>query len=122
MPVFAEFLKRSEDDSCIRDRFAIKSSRMDKRGLFELEPLDQPDQPGSVGFNTMSMYFLILIVPVLLGIGILLILLGYAVLGANSSDIFANLFQGGTKLTCWHCGQETRADLKTCQHCENELQ
>lgn len=70
----------------------------------------------------MSIYIFYWLFPLLAVVIALMILLVYAMLGVSSADLLANLFQGGTKLTCWHCGQETRSDLKTCQHCGKELQ
>ena len=35
------------------------------------------------------------------------------------------LFSAGEprgELTCWHCGEQTRAGVKRCTHCEGELQ
>ena len=30
--------------------------------------------------------------------------------------------EGDAMLTCFHCGQETTANRKTCEHCDGELQ
>ena len=58
-------------------------------------------------------------------IAVLVLVIGGLLLfftGSMSVDgIFAATESQGT-LTCWHCGEQTRAGLKTCKHCGGELQ
>ena len=56
--------------------------------------------------------------------------LGLAGVGLGLFFLFGSvgmdgLFSAGEprgELTCWHCGEETRAGIKRCTHCEGELQ
>lgn len=66
----------------------------------------------------------------LFGIGIVPLVLFVLVIGGlvlyftgsiGIDGLFAMTEKQGT-LTCWHCGEETRAGRKTCTHCGGELQ
>ncbi len=68
------------------------------------------------------MSWTILFSPVLILFLIVGLLMLYALSGNGMIDLLATLFNQGAKLTCWHCGQETPANQKTCRHCHKELQ
>lgn len=46
----------------------------------------------------------------------------FFICGWVGMDGLFNLGESGGSLTCWHCGQETRAGSRHCSHCGQELQ
>ncbi len=53
-------------------------------------------------------------------VGLLVFL--FSLCGWVSLDGMMSLADGRAPLTCWHCGQQTRAGLRHCEHCGQELQ
>ena len=72
------------------------------------------------------LYFLFLIAIFGGGLGMLgLAGVGLALFFWGGSVGMDGLFSAGTprgELTCWHCGEQTRAGVKRCTHCGGELQ
>ena len=58
---------------------------------------------------------------VVLVLGGLLTLVACWCCGVSVDSLFA-ISDGNATLTCFHCGQETKANGKTCEHCGGELQ
>ncbi|MBX3436843.1 MAG: hypothetical protein KF861_05070 [Planctomycetaceae bacterium] len=52
--------------------------------------------------------------------GILFII--FFLCGSVGVDGLLSLHTPRGELTCWHCGEQTRAGLKQCTHCQGELQ
>ena len=73
--------------------------------------------------STMLTFFVYLFGTLLGMIGLLALGVGlFFVCGWVGMDGLFNLGEPRGELTCWHCGQETRAGSKHCSHCGQELQ
>lgn len=69
---------------------------------------------------TVFWYFVGGLVSILLLAG--LVLAVFFLCGSVGMDGLFAASEPRGELTCWHCGQPTRAGLKHCGHCGKELQ
>ncbi len=66
----------------------------------------------------MSWWWIILLIPIMIPVGIVLTILIVWMIDSAESNSIASL----AKLECYHCGQETDANQHNCKHCGGELQ
>ncbi len=66
----------------------------------------------------MSWWWIILLIPVIIPVGIVLTILIVWMIDSAESKSLDSL----AKLECYHCGQETDAIHRKCKHCDGELQ
>lgn len=57
----------------------------------------------------------------LLVLGLIIVMIACWCCGV-SLDSLTTWGEENAMLTCFHCGQETPANRKTCEHCDGELQ
>jgi ribosomal protein L40E len=75
----------------------------------------------ALSFSGSSSYWL-WIVLALVPLAIPLVFIAVAFLISLVDRAESNSLSTTAKLTCYHCGQQTAANAKTCRHCGGELQ